>query len=141
VTDDTTQSKYCVMLFLNEVITQLKQDLPHLESVQIFSDGCTGQFKNRWILSSLAFSDSLFGVNITWNFSAFGHGKGTVDGVGAIVKRTVRQRVLSRRARVYSAQEFHDCVSSNINGISSTFMSCDEIKLLEFNLSPRCAHS
>jgi len=137
VTDETSHSKYCVVVFLHEIINDLKSELPNLKSVKIFSDGCTCQFKNRWILSLLIFSEDLFGVKMTWDFFAPGHGKGAVDGVGGTVKRAVYQRVLTRHAQVYTAKDFHQCITENIRGISSSLVPVEMITKLETALSDK----
>ena len=118
-------------------MTDLKLALPYLKEIQIFSDGCTGQFKNRWILSLLAFDEDLFGVSMTWNFFAPGHGKGAVDGVGGIVKSAVYRRIMSGKVKVYTSQDFHDCLSASIQGITSKVISVDDIKQLETALADK----
>lgn len=136
VSDDTSHSKYCVLAFLNEIISGMKSKLPDLKSIEIFSDGCAAQFKNRWILSLVLTAEHLFGVNLTWNFFASGHGKGAVDGIGGTVKRAVHQRIMSGNVKVYSAEEFNSCVNNSMKGISSTYVSVEDIKMLEQHLAP-----
>lgn len=140
VTDDTSHSKYCVLAFMHEIFSDLKKDLPGLKAVKIFSDGCAGQFKNRWTLSLVLTANFLFGIDLSWNFFASGHGKGAVDGVGGTVKRSVYQRIMTGLVRVYSAQEFHDCLDKNVHGISSIFVPVDEIKTLETVLADKWKH-
>lgn len=137
VADDTSHSKYCVVLFLHKIIEDLKKKFPNLRIVKMFSDGCACQFKNRWILSLIAFAQDLFGIELSWDFFAPGHGKGAVDGIGGIVKRVVYQRIMTKKVRIYSAKEFHDCLVANVKGISSTYVSVDEIKKLENVLEPK----
>jgi hypothetical protein len=62
----------------------------------VWSDGCSKQFKfaRAWYFvsqyPSLTISNNLsFGCEMIWNFFATGHGKGEVDGVGALLKREV----------------------------------------------------
>ena len=44
------------------------------------------QFKNYKQFSNLAHHESDFGSSATWIFSASGHGKGVVDGLGGYLK-------------------------------------------------------
>lgn len=127
VTDDPSQSKYCVLIFLYEIINFLKEKLPHLKSVKMFSDGCAAQFKNRWTLSLILFAQELFGVEMTWDFFAPGHGKGAVDGIGGTVKRAVHQRILAGQVKVYTAAEFHQCKHPRNN---VKFNSCGRHKAI-----------
>lgn len=96
----------------------------------MWSDGCSGQFKNRWILSTLAFADDVFDVNMTWNFFAPRHGKGAVDGIGGSVKRFVYQRIMAGRVKVYSAEDFFKCWDGNTPRICSFFVATEDIERL-----------
>lgn len=136
VTDDISHSKYCVLLFLNEIISDMKSRYPNLKTVNFFSDGCAGQFKNRWILSLIVTANHVFGIDLSWDFFQSGHGKGAVDGIGGSAKRAVYQRIMSGNVLVYSAEEFSKCLIDNIKGISSTYIPVEQIKELEKRLSP-----
>ena len=51
-----------------------------------------------------------------------------------------RQRelsILTQKARVYSSQEYNDCMNQFVNGIKSTCVTTDEIRAAEPLLSPR----
>jgi hypothetical protein len=62
----------------------------------VWSEGCSGQFKSTraWyfissypnLTSNAAFRD---GCQMCWNYFASGHGKGEVDGAGALLKREI----------------------------------------------------
>lgn len=137
MTDDTSHSKYFVILFLREIIEDLKEKFPNLKMVKLFSDGCACQFKNRWILSLIVFAQDLVGVEMSWDFFAPGHGKGAVDGIGGTVKRAVYQRIMTGKAQVYSADKFHERLVSSIQGISSKYIPVVRIQELEQVLAPK----
>lgn len=46
------------------------------------------------------------GLQVTWDFLANSHGKGTVDAIGGVVKNVVHRRVISQNHIVTNAQEF-----------------------------------
>lgn len=48
----------------------------------------------------------MFKVKLVWNFFATSHGKGCVDGIGAVVKNKVRRMVNSRQVTVNSSIDF-----------------------------------
>lgn len=48
----------------------------------------------------------MFNVKIFWNFFATAHGKGSVDGIGATVKKRVKRLVMSRRRVVNCSEDF-----------------------------------
>ena len=64
----------------------------------VWSDGCSGQFKSAraWYFITrypgLTITDGVLpeGCQMLWNYFASGHGKGEVDGAGALCKKEVR---------------------------------------------------
>ena len=102
VSDCLTHDKYAVCCFLDLVVKYLKQQVDHLEEVVIFSDGCAGQFKQKFVLCHLTHME----IPISWNFFATSHGKGAVDGIGGEVKRIVRREVLAGKADVQNSENF-----------------------------------
>ena len=84
-------------------------DAPDKQEV-IWSDGPTGEFKNRFTVRILERLSKQHGNQFSWKFSATGHGKGVVDGVGGSVKAAVRTRTLVKnplfRASVNNAESF-----------------------------------
>lgn len=137
VMDDRSHSKFCVFLCLQLIIKDLKEKYPNVNLVKMFSDGCAGQFKNRWTLSNIVFAQELFGLDMTWDFFASGHGKGAVDGVGGTAKRAVYQRIMSGQVHVYSANDFHKCIEDNLTGIISTLITEDQIRIAEASISQK----
>jgi hypothetical protein len=72
----------------------------------VWSDGCSGQFKSAraWcfisrypnLTSSATFTN---GCQMSWNYFGLGHGKGEVDGAGALLKREIRMEQLEADGR------------------------------------------
>lgn len=62
-----------------------------IKRVDIWSDGPSAQFKNKFIGATILIFENLSPVKIVWNFFATSHGKGAVYGIGAIVKNKVRR--------------------------------------------------
>jgi hypothetical protein len=78
-----------------------------ISGVSLWSDGPASQWKNRYLYKFMNNLVSRYSLSILqWNFFAASHGKGPVDGVGAIAKKTVWNAVKSRKCRVSSAQDF-----------------------------------
>lgn len=63
VSDHLTHDKYSVYACLKAIIEELKEEFNRLTTVKIFSDGCAGQFKNKYTLSNLCFMPEDFGVD------------------------------------------------------------------------------
>lgn len=53
---------------LKAIIEELKEEFNRLTTVKIFSDGCAGQFKNKYTLSNLCFMPEDFSVDGEWFF-------------------------------------------------------------------------
>lgn len=63
-----------------------------------------------------------------WNFFATSHGKGAVDGIGAIVKRKIWQMVKAQNLILNNAHDFYKLAKMNINGIYILYVSSRYIK-------------
>lgn len=74
--------------------------------VKIWSDGPVSQFKNKFIAAAIVLFEKLFPFKVVWNHFATAHGKGAVDGIGAVAKKMVRRLVLSRKVIVNNAKDF-----------------------------------
>ena len=98
-----------------------------LETLHIFSDGCAAQFKNRYNMFSISYGQKDYGIKITWSFFATSHGKGAVDGVGAIAKKMVSLAVIQRSAIVNSASDFAMCAEKILKKIKVIYSAESEI--------------
>lgn len=127
VSDKLTHNKYDVYCFFSNIINKLKRT--HVISkIFVFSDGCSSQFKNKFILRTIPHFVECFQITFfQWNFFATSHGKGAVDGIGAVVKRKVWEIVRTQSIVLSNAYEFYDCAKKNISGIDIIFLSSTEI--------------
>ena len=82
VSDDLNHTKHSVYVFMQRILTHLKASYPGIETIDIFSDGLTSQFKQRFLFSNLHGWEMEHDLKICWNFFATSHGKGVVDGIG-----------------------------------------------------------
>lgn len=127
VSDVLRHDKYAVFACLKKIIMSLTDQVQELKTIKIFSDGAASQFKNRFTLSNLCFMPKDFGVQGEWNFFATSHGKGAVDGVGAVVKRAVWSQVKQRKAEINDARDFVWAASNVVKNINIMHLSEDEI--------------
>lgn len=98
---------------MSTILKELKTKLTQVNQYYIF---CAGQFKNKFTLSNICLFEKDFDVQVEWNFFASSHGKGAVDGVGGVVKRTAWQAVKARKTIITSAYEFFLYVSKKLTG-------------------------
>ena len=100
-----------------------------LTEVHIDSDGAASHFKQK---------DSLFSIteflvkyclfHLTWTFGAPGHGKGTWDGFGGILKNAATRRIISESLIVNTAQDVFDLL---------ILLFCSEVKEEEYARTKR----
>ena len=123
VSDDLNHTKYSIYLFMQHIFSNMKTTFPDIEHINVFSDGLTSQFKQRYLFSNLYSWEKERDLKITWHFFATSHGKGVVDGIGGTVKRAVWRHVKAERAHVTNASEYSTlgkqlCPNVNIEFVS-----------------------
>jgi len=90
ISDYLTHDKHSVNVFIKKILSSIISQGHKIQNLYVFSDGCAAQFKNRFTLSAIcSLAEEYNLINVEWNFFASSHGKGAVDGVGAMVKRKV----------------------------------------------------
>lgn len=125
--DDISHAKNQVWLYQKKIISSLVEEFPAIEHIDFVSDGCAGQFKNRFTLSNLLFAHEDFGVSGSWHFFPTSHGKSPADGVGGAFKRSVYNRALSGQFSVYNAKDFVDCGTSFAKNTKILLSSVEEM--------------
>lgn len=83
-----------IWAYLQPVFEHLRSSYPSVQTVHVFSDGPTTQYRQK--KNFFLFSTRLFELGFTagsWNFFEASHGKGAADGVGAVLKRTADRLV------------------------------------------------
>ena len=85
VSDTRKHSSVTVYAFLSVAISYLQTESPHVKKIHYFTDGCAGQYKNKYKFVNLCHHEDDFGLEGEWNFFATNHGKSACDGT---VKRS-----------------------------------------------------
>lgn len=114
--------------------------------VLLWSDGPATQFKNQYALNCASTLATRFHVDVQWNFFAASHGKGAVDGVGAVAKRCVSKAIMTGTATVDSAHKFCEAMktvsSMGCHHVDPFFASARAIEFTEAVISSsRQVHS
>lgn len=126
VSDYLSHDKYAVHTFLDRIISDARKRFPGVETFHVFSDGASGQFKQRFMLSNLNHYKSAHDLkHLEWNFFASSHGKGAVDGIGGTVKRLVWRLVKSRKESVANAEQFFEVAKRNSSSAVLKVMTQD----------------
>lgn len=135
VSDNTDHSKKTIVAYLYKIFCKLPKNIKRLK---IWSDGPSAQFKNKFIASILTLFEGLFPLRIVWNYFATSHGKGCVDGLGAVAKHRVRRMVLTRKAIVNSASDFVAAFNLENSCIEVSEVSNFEIDQINADLEIEC---
>ena len=139
VSDLTKHSTAMVHTFLKTLIPTLKDNHPQLSKIIYFSDGCAGQYKNRYNFINLLHHEADFGLKGEWNFFATSHGKNACDGIGGTLKRCVTRASLQRpySNQILTAIDFFNYCRETISSIQCFFTSTAEVELVATNLEAR----
>ena len=133
--DNLNHSKETVLAYMDFLLENIPSTV---ETVSIWSDGASSQFKNKYIAAAIPILQEKHKLKIRWNYFATSHGKGPVDGIGGSVKRQVWAAVSTRKALVTNAASFSstakqvcnvDVVELNSEEIHerNTMLNLDEI--------------
>lgn len=125
VSDNNDHSKSTIVPYLFKILQMVP---PTIKTVKIWSDGPVSQFKNKYIGAFLVEMQKWFPFKIIWNFFATSHGKSCVDGIGAVVKRSVSNIIRCRRKIVNNAKEFSDAYR-----MTQSVIECVEVTQNDFD--------
>ena len=99
--------------------------LPLKLNVIVWSDGCAAQFRSRYVFFLLLKFE--VSINLSWFYNERHHGKGPMDRIGGTLKNAVYRDVKSGKAIIKDAKEFAEYADKAIKGISSLYMSSDDV--------------
>ena len=95
-----------------------------IKEVHIDSDGAASHFKNKdSLFSTTDFQVKYCLDRLTWTFGAPGHGKGTWDGFGGILKNAATRRIVIESLIIKTAAEVYELLMR---------LFCSEIKEEEY---------
>lgn len=109
------------------------------------SDGASGHFKNNFNILNLINHKTDFSLDACWTFTATEHGKGTGDGLGAILKSTARRVTLVKNLLLSTPKDFYEfsrqqqlttaeATNRATPGIHVFFVSAKEVKEMKQNV-------
>lgn len=139
VSDYLHHDKYAVFKFNDAIVRKIHDDYPNLAISKIIyqSDGTGQHFKQKFsiCLAMLQFRD------VEWHFSATGHGKGPIDGIGGIVKRRIREATLSRKIDPRSAEDFFHEAKKICKNITVLYVTASTILEEKTQIDKLCTPS
>ena len=67
ISDDLNHTKHSIFVFMQCIFRSLRAKFPSIETVNVFSDGPTSQFKQRFLFSNLHYWEQDHDISIRWN--------------------------------------------------------------------------
>jgi hypothetical protein len=128
VSDNLNHTKEAVYTFMTHLFNQLATENPRIKSVNVFSDGASSQFKQRYLFSNLHAWENEFGLQLVWHFFATSHGKGAVDGIGGTLKRSVWRVVRAGTNSPVDAASYAEIAIKRNPIINVVFIPTEEVK-------------
>ncbi|XP_053389228.1 uncharacterized protein LOC128552225 [Mercenaria mercenaria] len=83
---------------------QLKYDLKYVHD---FTDGCSQQYKSKFCMRDVSFSESDFNCPTQRNYFETSHGKGEQDAAGSHVKNKAHMSVIRRECEIHNAKDLY----------------------------------
>ena len=129
VTEASDHSRMATHSLILKVIDEVKSQYPRFNdfekfSIHLRSDGCTFQFRFRFVFHFTVFFPEFYQVVRYYNECH--HGKGPMDGVGGCVKNMVFRGVFSEKVVIHTPEDFSRYADGNIKGVSVLFMATSE---------------
>lgn len=139
ISDCLKHDSTAVNLFIKHYLMFLKKHYPALWKVIYFSDGCGGQYKNKFNFLNISYHQSDFDLETEWHFFATSHGKSASDGIGGTLKRLVTKASLQRplKDQIVTPKQMYEWAKSNITGMNFHYVSQQEYDEHNKLMAPR----
>lgn len=105
VSDNISHDRYCVDTFLRAILSNHGEKNPLFKYLRVLSDGAASQFKHKYNFANITPLKDDFNLKSLKRtfFFASSHGKGAVDGIGAVAKLHVWNNVRSQKTLLRNA--------------------------------------
>ena len=140
VSDYREHEKCAVSAFTSQVLDVIKTEFPTVKVIDIWSDGPSSQYKNKYVFVLLSKLERHHGFEIRWNYFATSHGKGPNDGLGGNVKRMAHHLIMTEAKLITNAETLADGIRSCKTSIHVLVMNEDVIMQRHFDTDDRACH-
>ncbi|GBM94862.1 hypothetical protein AVEN_141441-1, partial [Araneus ventricosus] len=139
ISDDLKHDVSMVYEIQKNVTAFLKENYPHITNIHYFSDGCAGQYKNKYNFMNLCLHEKDFKLKAQWSFFATSHGKTECDGIGGTVKRLARKQSLQQHLdrQITTTNELFEFCKVNIANITFQHISKEAVDSTSLTLESR----
>lgn len=127
-----------VHLFQRQLVEFIKTNLKDINKIIYFSDGASGQYKNKKNFINLTHHFEDFKMAAEWHFFPTSHGKGPCDGIGGTLKRLAARASLQKvNNPIRTPKELFDWATEALPNITCCYSTNDEYDEEEKRLSAR----
>ncbi|KAK3929167.1 ARL14 effector protein [Frankliniella fusca] len=140
ISDYMDHSTVAFYAFQRKLLEELKKRNINMKMVYYFSDGCSGQYKNKKMAANVWYHEKDFGVPAQWHFFATSHGKSACDGIGGTLKRLASyysKQHTEPGSQITTPRRLFEWAQENIKGICSLWVSTQEVAEVEKLLQVR----
>ena len=134
ISDYLKHTKDAVYTFMSKLFDYLVKTYSSVKLINVFSDGATSQFKQRYLFSNLYKWEKEFSINLIWNFFAMSHSKDAVDGIRGTIKRSVCRQVKANSLSPHDAKSYAEIAKDQSPNITIILVTSDEVKQIEENV-------
>lgn len=127
VSDYREHEKCAVSAFTSQILDVIKTEFPSVKMIDVWSDGPSSQYKNKFVFALLPKLENHHGFQIRWNYFATSHGKGPNDGLGGNVKRMAHRLIMTQAKLITNAESLAEGIRSCKTGIHVLVMNEDVI--------------
>ena len=122
VSEASDHSRIAAFTCINKVLAFMREkyDLPSGITLHVWRDGCSAQFRSRFVFPLLYDMDR--SIKLQWYYNERHHGKGPMDGVGGTLKNLVYRDVMPSKCYISNAEEFSNYANKVVNGITSIYL-------------------
>ena len=122
VSEVSDHSRIGSLTCLDKVVAEIEAKRgKKFDEIIVWSDGCTAQFRSRYIFFMLT---RMFpGKYLRWFYNEAHHGKGPMDGIGGTVKHAIFKKVKSGLILINSPEEFANATAKFLPSITTVFLS------------------
>lgn len=119
LSDCLKHKTYTVYTFQTRLIEELKKLKSDIKKIIYITDGCSGQYKNKYNFTNACMHKSDFNIDCELHFFATSHGKNACDGLAGTIKRLVAKASLQRTTSdfITTPAEFLAFCESHVKGV------------------------
>ena len=120
-----------------KIIKHLRAYLPLKINAMIWSDGCSAQFRSRFLFKLPSTVDS--SLSITWGYKERHPGKDPMDGIGGALTNCIYRDVMSGKYVTDTPQQLADHADKTITGTTSLYLPEEEVLVEPEDSSAKCS--